>query len=108
MDWQKQQGHLSHKHVAVLAGLGWLGRNNLLVNPQFGAQLRLVTLLTDLPLDADQPLREDCGDCVACIESCPAKAIKKDIKDFAHETCFTKLKEFQNPAQLAPGLSCNN
>jgi len=50
LDWQNQTGHLSHKHIGVLAGLGWIGRNNLLVNPQAGAQLRLVTILTDMPL----------------------------------------------------------
>ena len=104
VDWQKQQGHLSHKNIAIMAGLGWLGRNNLLVNPRFGAQLRLVTLLTDLPLDADQPLREDCGECVACIASCPANAIKKEVKDFAHETCFAKLKEFQKTGYVPQAI----
>jgi epoxyqueuosine reductase QueG len=42
IDWEGQRGHLSHKHVAKEAGLGWIGRNNLLVNPKFGARVRLV------------------------------------------------------------------
>ena len=50
VDWKTQRGHLSHKHVARAAGLGWIGRNNLLVNEKFGSRIRLVTILTDLPL----------------------------------------------------------
>jgi len=36
VDWQNQKGHISHKHVGVLAGIGWVGRNNLLVHRDFG------------------------------------------------------------------------
>ena len=56
VDWEHQRGHLSHKALAHAAGLGWLGRNNLLVHPQFGARVRLVSILTDLPLQVDRPL----------------------------------------------------
>jgi hypothetical protein len=43
VDWENQRGHLSHKRVAAGAGLGWLGRNNLLATPRYGARVRLVT-----------------------------------------------------------------
>ena len=56
IDWEKQCGHVSHKAIAIAAGLGWLGRNNLLVHPQYGAQVRLVTVLTNYPLTANAPL----------------------------------------------------
>jgi epoxyqueuosine reductase QueG len=95
VDWEKQRGHLSHKKIAALAGLGWIGRNNLLVNPRFGAQLRLVTLLTDWPLKTDKPLAGDCGTCAACLSVCPAGSIRKSVEEFDHLACFTKLKEFQ-------------
>lgn len=95
IDWQKQVGHLSHKHIAVHAGLGWIGRNNLLVTPQYGAYVRLVTILTDMPLEADKPLANDCGNCAACLSVCPAQAIKEKQEDFDHQGCFQKLKEFQ-------------
>jgi epoxyqueuosine reductase QueG len=94
LDWEKQTGLLSHKHVAVLAGLGWIGRNNLLVNRAIGARLRLVTVLTDMPLKADKPVKDGCGSCRACMAACPAGAIKDDAKDFDHQGCFAKLKEF--------------
>jgi epoxyqueuosine reductase QueG len=95
VDWQNQRGHLSHKRVAVAAGLGWLGRNNLLATPEHGAQVRLVTILTDLELPAGRPLALDCGLCRACIQACPARAISESAADFRHLDCFAMLKEFQ-------------
>ncbi len=95
IDWQKQTAHLSHKHVGVAAGVGWFGRNNLLVNEMFGARFRLVTVLTDLPLDADAPLANGCGTCRACVSVCPAGAIKDKREDFDHIACYEKLKDFQ-------------
>jgi epoxyqueuosine reductase QueG len=95
-DWKKQQSHVSHKKVGYLAGLGWIGRNNLLVNPDLGSKARLVTILTDMPLATDNPLDLDCGSCRACIGVCPAKAIHENVADFDHWLCFDKLKEFRN------------
>ena len=95
-DWKKQQSHVSHKKVGYLAGVGWIGRNNLLVNPDLVSRHRLVTILTDMPLKADRPLDLDCGSCRACISVCPAKAIREDVADFDHWKCYDKLKEFRN------------
>ncbi|MFC1666975.1 4Fe-4S binding protein [Candidatus Omnitrophota bacterium] len=96
IDWEKQEGHLSHKKIGKIAGLGFIGRNNLLVNPELGARFRLVTILTDMPLLSDKPLREDCKDCRNCIEMCPVGAIKEKQQDFDHSKCYEKLKEFRN------------
>ncbi|MFH1457963.1 MAG: hypothetical protein ABIG31_02205 [Candidatus Omnitrophota bacterium] len=95
LDWQKQTGHLSHKQVGYLAGLGWIGRNNLLVNKKLGSQFRLTTILTDLPLETNKPVKQGCGKCRLCIEACPACAIKEDHQMFDPIKCFEKLKEFQ-------------
>ena len=94
VDWKSQRGHLSHKQVARAAGLGWIGRNNLLVNEKFGSRIRLVTLLTDLPLMVDSPSPKDCGSCRACIKVCPAGAIKERQEDFDHLRCYEQLKIF--------------
>ena len=94
VDWKNQKGHLSHKHVARLAGLGWIGRNNLLVNEKFGSRIRLVTLLTDLPLVTDPPHPGDCGSCRACLSVCPAGAISETPEDFNHIQCYEQLKIF--------------
>jgi epoxyqueuosine reductase QueG len=96
IDWQKQRAHLSHKKIGRLAGLGWIGRNNLLVNPDFGARFRLVTVLTDMPLEPSKQMAADCGACRKCLSTCPADAIKERCEDFDHLACFEKLKEFRN------------
>ncbi|MCU0665650.1 MAG: hypothetical protein MUF05_00930 [Candidatus Omnitrophica bacterium] len=95
VDWQKQSAHLSHKKIAALAGIGWIGRNNLLVNKKYGSQMRLITILTDMPLKADKPSGESCGKCFSCLKICPAQAIKEKKEDFDHMKCFEKLKQFQ-------------
>lgn len=95
LDWQKQTAHLSHKKIAQLAGLGWIGRNNLLVNKKYGSKIRLVTILTDMPLTTDKSVKEDCASCQACVTVCPVGAIKQDPAGFDHLGCFEKLKDFQ-------------
>ena len=95
IDWEGQRAHLSHKQIGCLAGIGWIGRNNLLVSEQFGAQFRMATILTDMNLKTDHPLTRDCRDCGRCIEVCPVGAIQKQAKDFKHILCFEKLKSFQ-------------
>lgn len=96
IDWDRQLGHVSHKKIGLLAGLGWTGRNNLLVNPEHGARFRLVTVLTDMPLALDSPFLGDCGSCRRCITVCPAGAIKDKVEDFDHLACYEKLKEFRS------------
>jgi len=95
VDWEKQQAHLSHKHVGRAAGLGWFGRNNLLVNPELGSRFRLVTVLTDMPLEAGAPLERDCGRCRACVASCPAGAVNDTSETFDHLACYGALKDFR-------------
>jgi len=95
LDHKKQKAHLSHKEIAIAAGLGWKGRNNLLVNPKYGSAVRLVTVLTDMPLEVDSPLSQDCGLCQKCVKLCPAGSIKMDPKEFDSDSCYKKLSEFQ-------------
>jgi epoxyqueuosine reductase len=65
----------SHKLAAHLAGLGWIGKNCLLITPQAGPRVRLATILTDAPLQAALPDNADgCKDCLECVEICPVKA----------------------------------
>ncbi len=94
VDWKAQKAHLSHKHLAKACGLGWIGRNNLLINEKYGSRLRLVSILTDMPLISDPPGNINCRQCRACISVCPAQAIKEKLEDFQHQACFERLKEF--------------
>jgi len=94
IDWKEQLGHLSHRHVAEAAGLGWIGRNNLLVTPEFGAQVRLVTVLTSMPLEIGEELPFSCGSCHNCISACPAGALGEGPQDYNYEKCFTLMDHF--------------
>ncbi len=94
VDWKTQKGHLSHKHLARAAGLGWIGRNNLLVNGEFGSRIRLVTILTDLPLKSNSPSESNCATCRSCLAACPVGAIKERPEDFNHTRCYEQLRAF--------------
>lgn len=61
--------------LAAKAGLGWIGKHSLLLNPQAGSWFFLGELLVSLPLPVDEPIKQDCGQCVACITMCPTGAI---------------------------------
>jgi len=88
------RGHISHKLLGWAAGIGFIGRNTLLVHPEYGSQMRYVSVLTDMPLKANSPYDGDCGTCKACIPVCPAKAIKEETEDFNLQACYEKLTEF--------------
>jgi epoxyqueuosine reductase QueG len=68
------RGAISHKLVARAAGLGWIGRSCLLITPHAGPRVRLVSVLTNAPLQAASPLPRDCGRCRICVDYCPAHA----------------------------------
>jgi epoxyqueuosine reductase len=66
----------NHKMAATSAGLGWIGKNGLLISPDYGPRLSLATVLTDAPLVPDEPMEHSlCGACVLCKTYCPSHAI---------------------------------
>ena len=93
-------GHVSHKMIAKYAGLGWIGRSILLVNPTYGGRVRYVSVLTDMPLKIDEIIENDCGSCKACISACPAGAIKENPADFDLQACYQQLDYFRKKENL--------
>lgn len=65
------------KAWAARCGLGWIGKNTLLLNKKLGSYMFICVILTDLVLDYDEIYEDHCGNCNACINACPAKAIEK-------------------------------
>lgn len=76
LDRERWRGAISHKAVARMAGIGWQGKNLLLVTREHGPRVRLVTVLTDAPLRAGRPVANRCGSCTACRDACPSGAIR--------------------------------
>ena len=66
----------NHKMAATSAGIGWIGKNGLLISADYGPRLSLATVLTDAPLEPDAPMEHSlCGGCTLCIQYCPSQAI---------------------------------
>lgn len=66
---------LSHKIAATRSGLGWIGKNALVITKPFGSAVRLTTVLTEAPFETGTPQdKSRCGTCTDCVEVCPARA----------------------------------
>lgn len=63
------------RKIAEKAGIGWIGKNTMILNQHAGSYFFLGELFTNLPLPIDQPVTAHCGSCTACIDICPTKAI---------------------------------
>jgi len=66
---------LVEKPIAQRAGVGWYGKNGIIISERFGSWVVLGEILTELELETDNPIQKDCGECRICIDSCPTKAI---------------------------------
>jgi epoxyqueuosine reductase QueG len=78
-DEVRLRGLISHKLVAHLAGLGWIGKNCLLITRDYGPRVRWVTVLTDAPLPPTgslPPIVDHCKACRLCVDYCPVQAFK--------------------------------
>lgn len=68
---------LPHKTIAGLAGLGWIGKHDLLIMPGYGSAVSMCSVLTNAPLETEPctPGESQCGDCTVCRDICPVNAI---------------------------------
>lgn len=94
------RGVIPHKTAAVLSGLGFVGKSGLFLSSEYGSKVRLATILTDMPLQAELPVIENgCGNCTICQNACPAGAIfgtlptKDGERNFDPEKCSKYMKE---------------
>jgi epoxyqueuosine reductase len=82
---------IAERALAQRAGLGFVGKNHMLINPELGSQFLLGELITTLELEADKPFEQiPCGDCGRCIRACPTGALSFD-GSFDARKCISYL-----------------
>ena len=94
---------LAERALAARAGLGFIARNHMLINPQFGPQFFLAEVITDLKLETDEPISADCSNCNMCIAACPTSALRPDGR-FDAARCISYLT-IEHKDQIPPDLA---
>jgi len=76
--------------LAEKSGIGWVGKNTMILNRQTGSWFFLAEIFTDLPLALDEPVTAHCGSCTACMDFCPTKAFVSE-KELDARKCISYL-----------------
>ena len=99
-------GPVQERVYARYAGLGWLGKNTCLINPELGSWIFLAEIICSLPLTVDDPSLDQCGTCTLCLEACPTQAIVAPHELDATRCIAYLTIEYRGeiPASLRPGI----
>lgn len=89
-------GELSDRAVAERAGIGFSGKNTLLITKEFGSFVYLGEMITNIPFTPDNPIEESCGDCRICMDACPTGALVQEGQLNAQKCLafLTQTKDF--------------
>ncbi len=99
-------GPILERELAQRAGLGWIGKNSMLINPQAGSTFLLAEILLGIELEPDAPITDHCGTCTRCIEACPTQCILPN-RSIDSRKCISYLtieNKDEIPADLRPHL----
>lgn len=106
-----KRGDISHRHAAVLAGLGEIGLNNLFMTAEYGPRVRLASVITDAPLVPDKPFsgvlckgKEDPKKCNICIKACPFGALPEPREPIANPLQYNVVRKLRCFAESGKSL----
>ncbi len=99
-------GPVQERVYAQYAGIGWIGKNSCVINPDVGSWIFLAEIICSLPLDCDRPAFDQCGTCTLCIEACPTQAIvSPGVLDSTRCISYLTIElKGDIPAALAPAI----
>lgn len=83
-------GRVDEKYAASLSGIGYFGKNSILINKKYGSYMFLATILIDKEIKEDSALLDDCGTCDLCIKACPTNALDNG---FIRDKCISNLSQ---------------
>lgn len=85
---------VDERFASYLSGIGFLGKNQFLINEKYGSYLYLATILIDVEITDKVVDYDSCGDCTKCIDSCPSNALDNG---FDHDLCISSLSQMKKP-----------
>src|SRR5512138_2856372 len=99
-------GPVQERVYAQYAGIGWIGKNTCVINPEIGSWIFLSEIICSLPLECDRPSLDQCGTCTLCIEACPTQAIvAPGVLDSTRCISYLTIElKSEIPSALAPAI----
>src|SRR3954471_18270737 len=99
-------GPVQERVYAQHAGVGWIGKNTCVINPEIGSWIFLAAIICSLPLEVDAPAFDQCGTCTLCIEACPTQAIvEPGVLDSTRCISYLTIEHRGDiPPELQPGI----
>lgn len=85
---------LPERYIAYLCGIGFIGKNNMIINEKYGSYIFLGEIITDLYIEKSTPIESKCGDCNLCIKSCPTNALDSEKKN--PNICLSYITQKKN------------